>query len=355
MQKQIAYLLGATIDAKQIEAMEAGNLPRTEVYVFRQRNHLPILCYDDIQAANRALFRWFTRKDQRHWALSWMALDQRKNYSGLLTSGDDVGLPMVMQTWARRVSLPVYNIQHGSFFGSKKFRLLMKVMGRMRNVHYLCLSDSLRRIMIEEFCVPPPQAHNTGYGVDTHFFRPSRSLDSPPTIASAGTANRDYKTLVAAVRPLGVDLKIAADSAWFPSSLDIDRVRLPANIEARSYGDYIGLRNLYARSTFVVVPLYPARHACGFAVIAEAQAMGKAVVTTKIEGRSDFVVEGETGFYVEPGDAEGLREKIELLLDDPALARKMGQCARARMEEQFSLEAYCEKIERVLGINRGDG
>ena len=67
---------------------------------------------------------------------------------------------------------------------------------------------------------------------------------------------------------------------------------------------------LYAESACVVVPLYDAVHACGYAVIAEAMAMGKPVITTRIAGRGDYIIEGETGFYVPPGDAAALRDRI---------------------------------------------
>jgi glycosyltransferase involved in cell wall biosynthesis len=126
---------------------------------------------------------------------------------------------------------------------------------------------------------------------------------------------------------------------------------MPANCEMRSYGDYPGLRELYASAAFVVVPLYPASHACGLAVIAEAMAMGKAVITTRIAGRSDFVVDGQTGFYVEPRDAEGLRSRIRCLLDDPARAVEMGRAARERMVTRFSLEAYAGRILEAVNAS----
>jgi glycosyltransferase involved in cell wall biosynthesis len=106
---------------------------------------------------------------------------------------------------------------------------------------------------------------------------------------------------------------------------------------------------LYAAAAFVVVPLYPAFHACGLAVIAEAMAMGKAVITTRVAGRSDFIIDGENGFYVEPGDVGGLRAKVKALLDDPARAAAMGVAARSRMAQLFSLEAYVERLMEVIG------
>lgn len=251
--------------------------------------------------------------------------------------------------------MPVYIITHGSFFGSPKFRLLMMLLRHAPNVHYLCLSSTLRHAMVQRFGVPATRAHSTGYGVDTDFFRPTECQTGRAVIASAGAANRDYRTLVRAAAGLDAEIKIAADSAWFPTSVDIARDNLPTNVEARSFGDYMGLRALYADARFVVVPLYPAQFACGYAVIAEAMAMGKAVITTRVAARSDFVVDGETGYYVAPGDVQGLRERMVHLLEHPEEARRMGEQARQRMEQCFSVEAYCERIERVMHLPTAQG
>jgi glycosyltransferase involved in cell wall biosynthesis len=228
-------------------------------------------------------------------------------------------------------------------------RLVAYALRSNRNVRYLTLCEALRMQMISRFGFASDRVVNTGYGIDTEFFKPQApKVSARPIIASAGAATRDYRTLVAATHDLNADVRIAADSAWFPAAVDISPDRLPANCEARSYGNYLGLRELYAAAAFVVVPLYPAFHACGLAVIAEAMAMGKAVITTRISGHSDFIVEGENGYYVAPGDVDGLRARIKELLDDPAKAMEMGAAARSRMARLFTLEAYVERMMQTL-------
>jgi mannosyltransferase len=108
------------------------------------------------------------------------------------------------------------------------------------------------------------------------------------------------------------------------------------------------LKGLLAAADFVVVPLQAARHACGYAAIADAMAMGKAVIATRTEHSSDLVVDGVTGLYVRPNDAEGLTGAIEQLLRDAALARRMGAAGRQRVESLFSLEAYVARIEGAI-------
>src|SRR5207248_10430959 len=154
-------------------------------------------------------------------------------------------LPLALQARAIGARIPIHIITHGSFFGSPKFKLLMTVLRSLKNVHYLCLSATLHRTLIDRFGVSESQAHHTSYGVDTSFFHPIDSLDSRAIVVSAGAANRDYRTLVHAAAPLGVDLRIAADSAWFSTNVDITGYHLPPNVQVRSYRDYQSLRYLY--------------------------------------------------------------------------------------------------------------
>jgi glycosyltransferase involved in cell wall biosynthesis len=72
-------------------------------------------------------------------------------------------------------------------------------------------------------------------------------------------------------------------------------------------------------------------------------------VATSVGGNPEVVVDGETGFLVPPKDPQAMAEKILVLLRDPALAQKMGQAGRRRVEEHFSLERMVEEYEKVYG------
>jgi glycosyltransferase involved in cell wall biosynthesis len=107
-----------------------------------------------------------------------------------------------------------------------------------------------------------------------------------------------------------------------------------------------------------VVPLFPAmdvfamptfREGFGTASL-EAAAAGKPVVTTGATGVIDTVVNGVTGMVVPVGDAEALAKAIARLLEDPELARSMGEAGRRRALENFRPEAIWAGLE---GIYRG--
>ena len=124
-------------------------------------------------------------------------------------------------------------------------------------------------------------------------------------------------------------------------------LQLPQNVVLKSAGNYMGLRDLYSKCQFVVVPMLPAKFACGFAVIAEAMAMGKAVIASRTDAISDFVIEGETGFLVDIGDVAQLRNRIQWMVENPESVNKMGRTAREMMQAKWSLSAYCQRLEAV--------
>jgi hypothetical protein len=344
----IGYVFSGFHDESSFKDIVANRSPRSDFYVFMNTRGADLVTFESLAQAG-ALARGIAGIGRRVPAIAIAALQHKPAYRALLTTGENVGFAAAMYSRLTGSSTPVNVITHGSFFGSRYMGVVARALRGNRHVRYLTLCDSLRTQMLSRFGFAEDLVINTGYGVDTEFFKPQPQVGSArPIIASAGAATRDYRTLVAATHDLDADIRIAADSAWFPAAVDISPDRLPTNCEARSYGNYLALRELYAAASFVVVPLYPAYHACGLAVIAEAMAMGKAVITTRVAGHSDFIVEGENGFYVEPGDVAGLRSRIMELLDDPARAREMGTAARRRMASLFTLEAYVERLIQAM-------
>lgn len=79
-------------------------------------------------------------------------------------------------------------------------------------------------------------------------------------------------------------------------------------------------------------------------VVAEAMAAGKPVVAADRGGPRDIVLEGETGYLVNPRDTAALAETIESLLRDPDLARELGRSGRERARERFGTERYALEV-----------
>lgn len=88
-------------------------------------------------------------------------------------------------------------------------------------------------------------------------------------------------------------------------------------------------------------------------VILEEMAMGKPLIATDVGGNAELVVNGKTGFVIQPGDKEALFRSIMNLSENPTLRESMGIEGRRRAEQHFSLEGMIQKIEGFyLGLLR---
>ena len=83
-------------------------------------------------------------------------------------------------------------------------------------------------------------------------------------------------------------------------------------------------------------------------VIMEAMATGLPVVSTKIGGIPEMVVENETGFLLRPGDAVALADAIEKVINNLSLAQKLGQAGCERAQELFSIEKNVRELCALL-------
>lgn len=80
----------------------------------------------------------------------------------------------------------------------------------------------------------------------------------------------------------------------------------------------------------------------------EAAAAGLPVVTTSATGAVDSVVDGVTGFIVPPRDPYLLAGALGRLLDDPQLARQMGDLGLARVQADFDQHDVWDRIDGLF-------
>lgn len=81
--------------------------------------------------------------------------------------------------------------------------------------------------------------------------------------------------------------------------------------------------------------------------VLEAMATGLPVVATDVGGNSELIEHGKTGMLVAPNDVEALCGALQSYIDDPRLVGAHGVAARAKAEQQFSLQAMVDAYVRV--------
>lgn len=100
----------------------------------------------------------------------------------------------------------------------------------------------------------------------------------------------------------------------------------------------------YQRS---LIMLLPSKYEAFARVVAEAEACGCAIVATNVGGIPEVVRNGESGFLVDHGKWDEMKEKIGHLLDNPKIAEKMGKEGSAHVKENFDTKIVVKKLQKI--------
>ena len=161
-------------------------------------------------------------------------------------------------------------------------------------------------------------------------------------------AYKGVDTLLAAWTAASGDLRVNSSNSWQttrliiagPVARDVTLPPLPPAVELRNRRIADEEAEALFRSAAVLV--LPYRDATQSALVAAAYAFGVPVIVTEVGALPEYVVPGETGWVVPPGDAGALATALREALADPARLRRIGAAGRAwfearRQEEQVAL------------------
>jgi len=109
-------------------------------------------------------------------------------------------------------------------------------------------------------------------------------------------------------------------------------------------GEVPDIAQLLAQAVVVWVPSLVDT---GAGVALDAMAAGLPVVASRWPALAELVIDGQTGFLVEPGNKMDLARQTRRLLDDPALRRRLGEAGRRRAGEMYSSGAFVESWTRA--------
>jgi glycosyltransferase involved in cell wall biosynthesis len=284
----------------------------------------------------------------RNAALAVMAFQRRSDYDVIFTNAENVALPLslLLKTVAKRPR----HVTIAHRLSARKKRPFYRWLQVHHEMDVIFLYASAQRDFAREVLgIPGEKIHLIPFHADHRFYRPLPAVPVRESqISAAGLEWRDYPTLIDAVADqTDLCVKLAAASPWSRHDNETESCAVPSHVDVRSY-DYRELRDLYAGSSFVVVPLYENDFQAGITTILEAMAMGKAVVVTGTSGQSDVIVEGQNGLYVAPGDVQGWRHAIERLRQDAPLRARLGQGARRWVEDHATLDQWVANVAAAV-------
>ena len=288
----------------------------------------------------------------------WTTFANRGRYRHIVAWADRVGLELALLLKLARARRDLVIVSNWLAGPSKRvFFERLRVQSHVGSV--IGYGSVQLDLVAERYGFPRDRMHLALQPVDDRFWVPD---DRPASdyVCSVGCVSgyRDYRTLVEAARGLPVRFELAVGSLIL--SADDRRRRasmfqatippelLPPNVTYRFDVPPRGLRDLYAESLFVVIPLEEVDFDAGVTSITEAMAMGKAVIVTRNRGQVDVIRDGVDGIYVPAHDPGALREAITHLLDHPAEAARLGAAGRAAVLERHTLDGYAERVAHLV-------
>ncbi|MCE5268536.1 MAG: glycosyltransferase [Planctomycetaceae bacterium] len=178
-----------------------------------------------------------------------------------------------------------------------------------------------------------------------HTQGPAYDLPIGNYVFAGGNGKRDYQTLAEAVRGTGIPVIVSATDPAVRGRIE----RLPNLIALAAWEP--AFAQLQAGARFTVLPMIDTGlKGGGEANICNSMWHGKPVIAADRMAAEDYIVDGQTGFIVPPGDAASLRRRIFELWNDQDKCRAMGEKAKTLVEAAFTHEAFIRRLLRLATL-----
>jgi glycosyltransferase involved in cell wall biosynthesis len=216
---------------------------------------------------------------------------------------------------------------------------------------------TVSRCSTELLGAPPARTRVIYGGADPRRFVPRPGADRDGVLfVGRLTPHKGIDRLIRAL-PAGAALRLAGSDGHDPRPPERDYPDLLRRLAQDRDVTFLGpvpdpvLADLYRRAVVLALPSVgrtcygrhvPVSELLGLAAL-EAMASGTPVIASRIGGLAEVVVDGETGFLVEPGDVAGLHDRLALVLSDPGLAARLGANARDLVFQRFTWRSCAER------------
>jgi glycosyltransferase involved in cell wall biosynthesis len=151
---------------------------------------------------------------------------------------------------------------------------------------------------------------------------------------------------VAAAHPTA-RLVILGDRGWFRDSLEAragglglaGRVSFPGFLDRAAYHDCLAASTAFLNLSTYLDP-FPT-------VNLESMAVGVPVIGTRLGGTPEAIVDGATGFLVNPFDLDEIAAKALALIADPTMRCRLGAGGRERVRRLYTVEQMAGRYEAI--------
>ena len=350
MSKRALLTVSGVVASDIHEQIARGQRPRADYLELARGFDADILDYAAARSASGRFGAMLERIGGPNLMLAYGCWRMRSRYQAIFTDGEQIGLPLAALFKLTPGPRPRHLMIVHVLSEPKKTVFLDRLGVQTCIDRFLTYSTWQQTFIQQRWGLGDDRVLWTPFMVDQDFFAPEQVTprrDQRPQICAVGLERRDYVTLLRAVEGLEVDVVIAAASPWSKREGGMADQSIPANVTVRKFTQY-DLRQLYADSRFLVMPLEDVNFQAGVTAMLEAMSMAKAIVCSRVAGQTDVVVEGENGRYVPAGDATALRAEIARLLAAPEEAERLGANGRRLVEREMNLDRYVERLAAIV-------
>jgi glycosyltransferase involved in cell wall biosynthesis len=247
-----------------------------------------------------------------------------------------------------------------------------RVEAKMYRVHtsrkpplFLPVSRGVQRDLLAHYDIGKAPVRIIPNAADTTRFRPFTLAERKQWRDLNGVPENDIVAVFVGGewRRKGLDLAIRALGRLPQKNVrlvvlgkDAEQARFEALAQeagVRGRVDFLGFRKDVAEAMAASdLFLFPSWYEAFSLATIEAAACGLPIVASKINGAEDFVVPGDTGFFIEH-EPEQIAAVLQPLIEDASARRRMGENARKVVEQRYTWdrvarlteEAYLEYLE----------
>jgi glycosyltransferase involved in cell wall biosynthesis len=350
MSKRVVLTVSGFIDADISQQIACGQRPRADYLELAQRLGADLLDYHAAQRVAGSVGTALKKIGGLNLVLAYACWKVRKNCQAIITDGEQVGLPLAALLKFTPGVRPRHLMIVHVISELKKTVFLDRLGVQSEIDRFVTYSRWQQRFIEERWKLSRNRVLWTPFMVDQQFFAAEQVTPNEnvrPQICAVGLERRDYETLLQAVENIDVHVVIAAASPWSKRAEGVARRTIPSNVTVKKFTQY-ELRQLYADSCFMVMPLEDVKFQAGVTAMLECLAMGKAVICSRVPGQTDVIVDNENGRYVPPQDPSKLSTEIRRLLSNPAEADRLGNNGRKLVESEMSLDLYAQRLASFL-------
>jgi len=238
----------------------------------------------------------------------------------------------ILSRLSRGSSLPVHVMRDLHFNMERRdlmYRLRMAIfrMALPGIDFFLCTSREEERIYCEMFGISPDRIAFFPDAPPDRFLSENVPCDKGQYIFSYGNSDRDFNTLIEAVRGSNIRCVILSQTFKPGNSLPENVILLSSHIPEED------IVRLIISSSLVVLPLKHYRVAAGQNTMLEALALGHPLVVSENFATCEYAQHGVSAFFFRPGDVRDLKSKIQSVLESPDSARQAGERGRNAVSE----------------------